>query len=859
MPGVAMRGLTSLAWRSLWARRARLFLTAAGIALGVGVLFAALATNDGIDRSVDHTVSSLVGRADLRVGAFAEKGLSDATLAAIRGTPGVAVAAPRIERRTFISTPLGAGPAVRPAVTVLSIDPAADPQVHDLPGAGDLGAAAPGGTPSGGPRALISERLAHDDGLALGGTITLQGIGDPAASTVTIAGIVPGDGPVLGAFGRTVVISIDEAHAVFGPIGMTEIDLRLAPGATVDGVSADLGSRLTTEPYVLTGPADLAASLRASTADFQAITSLLATVALFVGAFLIFNTLSMTVAERTRETALLRAAGASRRQVTGLVLFQAVVLGIIGSALGVLVGVGLSAVMVGYVRDIASVPLDGLSVPPVGIAIAVGVGLAVTIAAALEPAIRAGRISPIEALRARPVQAAAAGGARLRWLVVVFAVVALAGIAAWPSGSAAGAPVRSLVVYGILLLATVLSPFVLAPIGRIAGIPFALVLRTEERLARGALTRDRSRTALTVGALLVGLAMVVAVAGVAQNARNAANAWIAEVVPGDEIVTSIVPAAIDASGPGATLAAVPGVARVTPIATFDAAYNGIRLDAAAMTGADLLADGRLTFSAGNRTAALTGLDAGGTVILPRSQADRFGLRVGDSMRFTVGAAGGGSPTAELRVSGIVERSLPGRAGEAILVGWSDATSIFGVLGADSFAVRFAPGSVATARPALEDQARQLALEPNTIDAVRGAISDALGQVFGLFDALAVIAVLVAGLGIVNTLTMNVIERVREIGVLRATGMTRRQVWRMVVVEAGVLGVVGAALGCLAGVGAGAALIVLAGGSLGMTSLEVPWTTIGLVAAFGIAVAMLSAYYPARLASGVSIVRAVQFE
>ena len=409
---------------------------------------------------------------------------------------------------------------------------------------------------------------------------------------------------------------------------------------------------------------------------------------------------------------------------------------------------------------------------------------------------------------------------------MVFAVVAVAGSLTWPAGAAAGSPVRALVVYAILLGATVVTPFILPPLARIAGVPFGWLLRTEERLARGVALRDPSRTTLTVGALLVGLAMVVAVGDVAQNARRAANAWLIDVVPGDEIVTSIVPAAIDADGPGPTLAAVPGVARVTPIATFDAAYQGTRLDAAAITGTDLLADGRLTFVAGDRTSALTGLDAGGTVILPRSQAERLGLGIGATMRFTVGAA---SP-AELRVAGIVERTLPGKAGETVLVGWKDATTLFGVHGADSFAVRFAPGAMAGAQPALEEAARELALEPNTLDAVRGAIGDALGQVFGLFDALAVVAVLVAGLGIVNTLTMNVVERVREIGVLRATGMTRSQVWRMIVVEAGVLGVIGAVLGCLAGLGAGAALIALTGGGIGATGLEIPWATMGLATA-----------------------------
>jgi putative ABC transport system permease protein len=841
------RGLTDLAWRSLWARRARTVLTLAGIALGVGVLFAALATNDGIDRSVDRTVRDLVGRADLRISAFAEGGLADATVGTIRGTTGVAIAAPRIERRTFLA-PTGAGPDVQPPVTVLAIDPVADPVLHDIAGAAALKG-------PGAPTALVSEHLATADGLTVGSKITIQGIGDPGPSTVTIAGILPGNGPLFDATGRTVVVTIDEARVVFGPIGISRIDVGIAPGASPAAVAAAIEKGLTTEPYVLTGPGDLAASLRSSTGAFQALTSLLAAVALFVGAFLIFNTLSMTVSERIREVGLLRAAGATRRQVAGIVLFQALVLGIVGSAIGIAIGIGLAWVMVAYVRGIAAVPIDGLSVPPFGILLAVALGVAVTIAAALEPAVRAGRVSPIEALRSRPADGAAGGRARLRWLVVVFAVVAVAGSLTWPAGAAAGSPIRALVVYAILLGATVAIPFILPPLARVAGVPFGWILRTEERLARGMALRDPSRTALTVGALLVGLAMVVAVGDVAQNARRAANAWLIDVVPGDEIVTSIVPAAIDADGPGPTLAAVPGVARVTPIATFDAAYQGIRLDAAAITGTDLLADGRLTFVAGDRTSALTGLDAGGTVILPRSQAERLGLAIGATMRFTVGAA----KPAELRVAGIVERTLPGKAGETVLVGWKDATTLFGVLGADSFAVRFAPGSAASAQPALETAARELALEPNTLDAVRGAIGDALGQVFGLFDALAVVAVLVAGLGIVNTLTMNVVERVREIGVLRATGMTRSQVWRMVVIEAGVLGAIGAVLGCLAGLGAGAALIALTGGGIGATGLDVPWVTMGLAAAFGIAIAMLAAYYPARLASGVSIVRAVQFE
>ena len=139
----------------------------------------------------------------------------------------------------------------------------------------------------------------------------------------------------------------------------------------------------------------------------------------------------------------------------------------------------------------------------------------------------------------------------------------------------------------------------------------------------------------------------------------------------------------------------------------------------------------------------------------------------------------------------------------------------------------------------------------------GAVDSALGQVFGLFDALAIVAVIVAALGIVNTLTVSVLERIRELGVLRAAGMTRSQVRRTVIVEAGILGIVGSILGILTGLVAGAILVLLAGG--GRLILDLPWTSIAVAAVLGIGVSMAAAWYPARLASRLAIVAAVQHE
>ena len=221
------------------------------------------------------------------------------TVAAIEGTAGVAVAAPALEHQTYLLTGPSAGlPA---AVTIVGIDPVREPLVHDLTLVDGFGLT---GTDE--PSALITQRLATEDGLAVGSELTVQGAGTTA--NYRVIGILAGDGPLVGTFGRTVVVPLRTAQAVFDEAGVSRVDLGLSDGTDPATVAAALEKQLLFEPYVLSSPADLAASLRSSTADFQATTALIAAIALFAGAFLIFNTLSMTLVERARDVGLLRAA-----------------------------------------------------------------------------------------------------------------------------------------------------------------------------------------------------------------------------------------------------------------------------------------------------------------------------------------------------------------------------------------------------------------------------------------------------------------------------------------------------------------------------------------------------------------------
>ena len=833
-------GIDRLAWRAVLARPLRSILTIVGIALGVGVLSASLTLSAALDAAVERTVHDLVGRADLRISAFLDAGLSETAVQTIAETDGVATIAPVVEHKTFLAGRPTGGTA--DAVTVLGIDPVSYAAIHDLPIAAGESLAKPDEAV-----ALISERLAGQDGYGLGSQITVLGTGGD--QQLRVIGIVPGLGP-LGGPGRTVIVPIEVAHRAFGLTGATRVDLRIAQGASIDDVSAALAQRMT-EPYVLASPTDIATSLRASSADFQATASLVAAVVLFVGAFLIVNTLSMTVGERAREVGLLRAAGATRSQVARFVFTGALVLGILGSGIGILFGTALALVMADAVSAATNLTATVPGIDPAGSAVAATIGVAITILAAIEPAVRAARISPVEALRAR-FDLPSVSRERFGWIAAIFIVVAALALLAWPPALATTGAQRALAVYFVLLLATMLSPLLMRPLARILGLPVALVLRLEERLARGSLARDRSRTALTLGSLVVGLAMVVALGWSAQAARASAFAWLNDVVPGDEVVSSIRPIGPD-EGIQEALAEVPGVASVTPIASFGLAFHGYRLDAVAVVGADMLADGRLTATEGDRVKALNALDDGGSVIVPAAVASRLGLHAGDTMSVAIS----GGHRLDLKIGAVVQRSIPGSGGEAVLIGWKDASEAFGVAGADAYAVRFQPGAAGVARDALAQTARTYALQASPIEQIEGAVAEALARVFGVFDALAIVAVIVAGLGIVNTLTMSVVERIRELGVLRAIGMSRRQAIRMVLVEALVLSLIGVVLGSAAGVVVGVVLLAL-GGGLGPVA-GVPWLPIELAAGLGLVLPVIAALYPARLASRFSIVSALQFE
>ncbi|MFL5777427.1 MAG: FtsX-like permease family protein [Chloroflexota bacterium] len=838
--------VVALGWRSLRSRPLRSTLTVAGIALAVAMLAAGLATNAAIDGSIQKTVRDRLGQSDLRVEPVQEDGLRPATVQAIAGRAGVAVAAPAIDRRAYLASgsPTDASALPEP-VSVVGVDPGREVLLHDLSVVAGTGQLTPGQ-----PTALVTAPLAATEHLVPGTSVSVRG---PNGSTpFRVVGILARDSSSSRSDGRSVVVALDQALALFGVDGVDRVDIGIAEGVDPQAVTADLEGALRTQPYAIVTPAEIASGLRGSIGAVATLATLLAALGLFGGAFLIDSTLSMTVVERVREVGLLRVAGATRRQVAAVVAIQALALGVTGSVVGVVLGVIVSAAVEGATSSIGSFTLvpSGVRVgPTLG---ALLVGMSITLAAALEPAWRASRIVPA----ATSSPGGLAAGQRIPFVgaLAVVGLVALVGLAIAPTVGS-GSNVVGIVAVAVAMLALiVVVPVAVGPVTRIAGLPFRGVLHVEERLARGALLRNRARSGWLLGAVAVGLGATVALGAVGQVARASAARWLADVVPGDAVLTSIRPIGPN-EGYVPSLGRSPGVRSVTPMATFQIVLDGVRTPALAVVGSDLASDGRLpAFLDGDRVAALAALDRGGSVVLPAAVAARWGARVGS----TIHAGTHDGSALPLTVAGIVSRTIPGTGDDAVLVGWPDATGHLGVAGADAFAVRFDATAPVTARQDLAEAARELELESVPLVGIQAAVDVALGRALGVLDGLALVVVLLASLAIVNTLTINVLERVREIGVLRSAGMTRRQVWRMVVVEAGIVGLGGAALGAMGGVGIAALAIGSAGGRVDLVGL-VPWPVTTVAVVLGVVIAMLAAMYPARMASRLPIAEAVRAE
>ena len=641
------------------------------------------------------------------------------------------------------------------------------------------------------------------------------------------------------------------------------IEVVAAPGETstvaLERIKESLQTRLG-DDYAVIYPATQGERVARMLDSYQMGLSFFSGMALFVGVFLIYNAFSMTVVERTREIGMLRAVGMTKRQVRRQILVEAIVLGLAGALLGVVLGVLLSTGLIRAMEGLVSQEVSRIRIPLQGLLTSLLVGLGVTLLAAMLPAWQAGRVSPLEALRVR-------GRSREPWIVehgwpvgLALVVIALAAMFGFPSA-------KSELLQGLSSMAltlafggaTLLVPAATAALDRVVRWPVMRVYGNEGRIGASNVQRSRLRTALTVAALMVGVSMTIAIGALTTSFKRDVSDWVGSYIGGDLYVYGSMPLRTDIAE---RIAAVNGVEAVTPLRYTDATWvqpDGDKLTVQ-IRATDPLSYRQVTeFNFVNTDRSSVELAAemaeGDVVFVSTIMAEKHGVAVGDLLTLQTRRG-----QRSFRVSAVVVDYM--QQGLTIQGSWKDMRRYFGINDAQFFLVKTRAGVdpeiVKEQITAQFGERSHLTVQSNQV--VKSQALSITGQTFAMFDVLSVISMVVAALGVINTLTMSVVERTREIGMLRSVGMTRAQIWRMILSEAALIGLVGGLFGLLVGMILARLFILGASNSQGYAvNFYVPWVPVLTSVLVSLVVSQLAAMLPARRAARLRIISAIQFE
>ncbi|MCB0994896.1 MAG: FtsX-like permease family protein [Acidimicrobiales bacterium] len=833
--------MLSLTFRNLAAQRMRFVSTALAVLLGVAFMAGTLVFNDTVSATFDSVVADANRGVDAMVRApspvdlgFGQSGprLDPAIADEVRGVSGV----DQVDVHLFGYAQL-VGPDGEP-VGDLGQSPVFGVNWVDDTGLNPY-ELVEGTAPSAG-EVVIDRRMARETGFGPGDLVTVLSPSAPREFTVSGVATFVGEDSAAGA--TSVLFDTATAIELLSPDGGVDaIVVTAQDGLEQTELAERIAARLAGAPgdvEVVTG-AQVVEEDQAAFAEmlgpFTVFMLVFAFVAMFVGAFIINNTFSITVAQRTRELAMLRAIGAGRSQVLRSVLAEAVTIGVVASGVGLGAGVavarGLETLMGVFGLELPDGPLV-VRTPSLIVAFAVGV--VVTVLSAMLPARRSSRIQPIAALRDVAVDRSSGSVARAvagTTLLALGILTLLAGL----GGS--GLPLVGLGAFVILVAAAVLAPVVSRPITGLLGRPLGWVGLSGELATRNA-QRSAKRTARTASALMIGVALVSFISVLAASFHASFASALEEDFRGTHVLDS---GAFDGRGGishalADELRAAPGVrsvvaTRVTP-AVVDGAdtQSFVAFDA---TVGDL-------FDLGDVSGDLAGLGVDGIAVSADRASDDH-LTLGSIV--TVGL-----PTAEVD---FVVRAI-----------FEDATWTGPLFVATEAFDRYLPAQLDFRVYTSGDDAviRRVAAPHRSAEVLdRAEFADSVGaeidQMLGIIYALLGLAVVISLFGIANTLSLSVHERTRELGLLRAVGMTRRQVRSMIRSEAVVISVFGTVLGVSIGIFFGWAT-VRALAEQGIGTLSIPSTTLAVVAIGGAIAATLAATLPARRAARLDVLSAL---
>ena len=851
--------MTRFALRGLRARKARAVLTAIAVLLGVTMIAGTYVYSDAIDAAFDRLFADANAGADVVVsgrsdfgGEFTEPtAIPQGLVERIRRLPAVEAAEGQLQGAATIigrdGRPVEAGSSPSFAVSAMP------PPFQSLE-------IVSGRLPRGGNEVAIGATTARAQGLRLGGPVEV--VTERPRGTFRLVGTVSNKDVDLGGSTLT-VFALPTAQKLFlEPRRVDFISVRGRDDAGPRDLVSQIQPLLPATAQVKTATQE-ADDRRAQVDDQLSIltTGLLGFgfVAIFVGAFLIFNTFSITVAQRSREFAVLRSMGATRGQVLTVVLVEALAIGLIASIAGLWLGYGLADALGGLLSLVGlDLPSTDAILRPRTVLVSLAAGTLVTLAAAIVPAWRATRVAPVEALRG---EAGARGGRFARRVAPALAVllgaggVALLAFGLLSDGrdsdqrlavTAAGAIA---LVLGIALL----SPRLVRPVARALGWPLERMTRIVGRLARGNAGRNPGRTAVTAAALMIGLALVLFVTVFANGLRVSSDQILDRAFTGDFAVYnrdgfSPIPAATA----GAVAQAIPG-GEVSAFRFADVRLGARDSASLQVGGYDPSTLPRVyEFDWVDGSDALLGRVGRGGVLVERTTAEDRNIGVGD--RTVIRTPSGRSRPVIVR--GIYDDPalLPGMA-----VPMDFYDEVIPSTGLAYLLVR-APLDVPVGQTQQQIASALTAfpeVQARSQEELKAEQAERVDQILALFAALLAMSVLVALFGLVNTLTLSVYERTRELGMLRAIGMSRRQVRRMVRYES----VITAAIGGLLGLALGVFFAWIVTRSVADEGIvfALPWDQVGILFGLALAAGVVAAVLPARRASRLDVLGAIAHE
>jgi putative ABC transport system permease protein len=603
-------------------------------------------------------------------------------------------------------------------------------------------------------------------------------------------------------------------------------------------------------------------------------------IALFVAIFIIYNTFSIIVQQRTRETALLRAVGARRRQVLGASLLEAVIVGLIASVLGLIFGVLIATGLVNLMKSFFTVS-GGVTTPNLGTFLfAVVVGIGITVVSALAPAFRSSRIPPIAALSEVSIDRADLSWSRKVWGVVLLLIGgALIGLGLADIGPNALFEVGGGAVLVLVSVALVIGPTIASPISRLLAVPFGWIGGISARLAGENAARNPKRTASTAAALTIGVTLVTLIAIIASSIKESSDSVLQSSVQSDYVVANasvtslgaIPPtlnaqidelSTVEASSPmrfgfmrlldATAREKAEGTETTIPAGTFGIADDAPPGDDVAVLGVDPATIFEV-LGVGDTEGSPSDLTQN-TMAVQRDYAEDRGWKLGDTIPVYFGATG----TQELTVALIFDQNI-GQGNIWLPLDTFEPNQLPLFNSDFQIFVMSKPGvPKAEVRSQLEELVKDLPTVtvqdlPEYIEAQTAPIDTFLAIIYGLLG----LAILIALIGIANTLSLSILERTRELGLLRAVGMSRKQLRRSVRYEAAIIAVFGALMGLVLGIAfSGALTIAIADSNPGIFTYHLPVGQLVIITIVAALAGVLAAILPARRAAKLDVLQAI---